>query len=83
MSPRRAASVLLVDDHALMRAGLRGLITAAGDMRVVGQAAVDPAPVDQRSEALRLGAAAGQEVAQAGRSRHPRHRPSAARAPSS
>lgn len=31
--------VLLVDDHALMRAGLRGLITAAGDMRVVGVAA--------------------------------------------
>ena len=31
--------VLLVDDHALMRAGLRGLIASAGDMRVVGLAA--------------------------------------------
>ena len=28
--------VLLVDDHALMRAGLRGLIDGADDMRVVG-----------------------------------------------
>ena len=31
--------VLVVDDHALMRTGLSGLITAAGDMRVVGTAA--------------------------------------------
>jgi DNA-binding NarL/FixJ family response regulator len=31
--------VLVVDDHALMRAGLRGVIVAAGDMRVVGMAA--------------------------------------------
>jgi DNA-binding NarL/FixJ family response regulator len=31
--------VLLVDDHALMRAGLRALIAASGDMRVVGLAA--------------------------------------------
>ena len=31
--------VLVVDDHALMRAGLRGVIAAAGDMRVVGLAA--------------------------------------------
>jgi DNA-binding NarL/FixJ family response regulator len=31
--------VLVVDDHALMRAGLRGVIAAAGDMRVVGMAA--------------------------------------------
>ncbi len=31
--------VLVVDDHALMRAGLRGVIAAAGDMRVVGVAA--------------------------------------------
>jgi DNA-binding NarL/FixJ family response regulator len=31
--------VLVVDDHALMRAGLRGVIAAAEDMRVVGMAA--------------------------------------------
>jgi DNA-binding NarL/FixJ family response regulator len=31
--------VLVVDDHALMRAGLRGVIAGAGDMRVVGLAA--------------------------------------------
>lgn len=31
--------VLVVDDHALMRAGLSGLIESAGDMRVVGLAA--------------------------------------------
>jgi DNA-binding NarL/FixJ family response regulator len=31
--------VLVVDDHALMRSGLSGLITSSGDMRVVGTAA--------------------------------------------
>jgi DNA-binding NarL/FixJ family response regulator len=31
--------VLVVDDHSLMRAGLRGLIDGADDMRVVGMAA--------------------------------------------
>jgi DNA-binding NarL/FixJ family response regulator len=31
--------VLVVDDHALMRSGLAGLIAAADDMRVVGTAA--------------------------------------------
>jgi DNA-binding NarL/FixJ family response regulator len=31
--------VLVVDDHALMRAGLRGVIAAAEDMRLVGMAA--------------------------------------------
>jgi DNA-binding NarL/FixJ family response regulator len=31
--------ILLVDDHALVRAGLRGVIGAADDMRVVGAAA--------------------------------------------
>ena len=31
--------VLVVDDHALMRAGLSGLIEGAADMRVVGLAA--------------------------------------------
>jgi two-component system, NarL family, invasion response regulator UvrY len=31
--------VLLVDDHALVRAGLRGLLQAAGQIEVVGEAA--------------------------------------------
>jgi DNA-binding NarL/FixJ family response regulator len=31
--------VLVVDDHALMRAGLRGVIAGDGDMRVVGMVA--------------------------------------------
>ena len=31
--------VLVVDDHALMRAGLRGVIAGGGDMRVVGMVA--------------------------------------------
>lgn len=30
--------VLLVDDHPIVRAGIRGLIDAQGDMRVVGEA---------------------------------------------
>ena len=30
--------VLLADDHAIIRAGLRSLLEAAGDMRVVGEA---------------------------------------------
>ncbi|HRW20056.1 MAG TPA: response regulator transcription factor [Dermatophilaceae bacterium] len=32
-------TVVLVDDHRLVRAGLRGIIDAAGDLRVVGEAA--------------------------------------------
>lgn len=31
--------VLVVDDHAMMRAGLRRVIAGAGDMRVIGMAA--------------------------------------------
>lgn len=38
--------VLLVDDHALMRAGLRTLVDAAPDMRVVGAAADGLAALD-------------------------------------
>jgi DNA-binding NarL/FixJ family response regulator len=32
-------TVLIVDDHPLVRAGLRGIIEAAGDLTVVGEAA--------------------------------------------
>ena len=39
--------VLVVDDHALMRTGLSGLIAAAGDMRVVGTAADGAEAVEQ------------------------------------
>jgi len=43
--------VLLVDDHALMRAGLHALIEGAGDMRVVG-AASDGAEALERAREL-------------------------------
>lgn len=39
--------VLVVDDHALMRTGLSGLIAGAGDMRVVGTAADGAEAVEQ------------------------------------
>ena len=39
--------VLVVDDHALIRTGLSGLIAAAGDMRVVGTAADGAEAVEQ------------------------------------
>ena len=42
--------VLLVDDHALMRAGLRALIEDAGDMRVVGAAADGAGAIDRAHE---------------------------------
>ena len=42
--------VLLVDDHALMRAGLRALIEDAGDMRVVGAAADGAEAIDRAHE---------------------------------
>jgi DNA-binding NarL/FixJ family response regulator len=44
--------VLLVDDHALMRAGLHALIESAGGMRVVG-AASDGAEALERARELR------------------------------
>ena len=47
--------VLVVDDHALMRAGLRGLISAAEDLRVVGMAA-------DGAQALAAVAATGPDV---------------------
>jgi DNA-binding NarL/FixJ family response regulator len=43
--------VLLADDHALMRDGLRGMLDAQPDMEVVGEAADGAAAVD---EAIRL-----------------------------
>ncbi len=38
MLPTAALRILLVDDHALVRAGLRGLLELAGDITVVGEA---------------------------------------------
>ena len=55
MTEAAVIDVLVVDDHALMRAGLRGLIEAAGDMRVVGMAA-------DGAEALGLVATASPQV---------------------
>ncbi len=37
--PPRSTTVVLVDDHRLVRAGLRGIIDAAADLTVVGEAA--------------------------------------------
>jgi DNA-binding NarL/FixJ family response regulator len=37
--PERSLGIFLVDDHALLRAGLRALIEIQPDMRVVGEAA--------------------------------------------
>ena len=47
MTEAAVIDVLVVDDHALMRAGLRGLIEGAGDMRVVGMAADGSEALDQ------------------------------------
>jgi two-component system, NarL family, response regulator NreC len=44
--------ILLVDDHAVLRAGLRALLNAESDMEVVGEAANGREAVD-RAEALR------------------------------
>jgi two-component system, NarL family, response regulator NreC len=38
LEPKRKTRVLLVDDHAVLRAGLRALINAEPDMEVVGEA---------------------------------------------
>ncbi|QEW01180.1 response regulator transcription factor [Microbacterium caowuchunii] len=42
--------VLLVDDHAMMRAGFRTILRAAGDMEVVGEAATGAEAVEQARE---------------------------------
>ena len=39
MSETPSVTVVLVDDHRLVRAGLRGIIDATPDLRVVGEAA--------------------------------------------
>ena len=43
--------VLVADDHALMRSGLRGMLDAEADIEVVGEAEDGAAAVD---EAIRL-----------------------------
>jgi DNA-binding NarL/FixJ family response regulator len=47
MSPIR---ILLVDDHAVMRAGLRALLAAEPDMQVVGEAATGEEAVERAAE---------------------------------
>jgi len=42
--------VLLVDDHAMMRAGFRTILQAAGDMEVVGEAATGAEAVERARE---------------------------------
>jgi DNA-binding NarL/FixJ family response regulator len=39
MTASNEITILLADDHALMRSGLRGMLEAQDDMRVVGEAA--------------------------------------------
>lgn len=50
--PTPPIRILLVDDHAVMRAGLRALLTAEPDMAVVGEAATGEEGVEQ-AELLR------------------------------
>jgi DNA-binding NarL/FixJ family response regulator len=38
MNPSKRIRILLADDHAVLRAGLRALLTAQGDLEVVGEA---------------------------------------------
>lgn len=38
-------SVVLVDDHVIVREGLRGMLSAEGDLRVVGEAGAGPEAV--------------------------------------
>jgi len=47
MTPPRRIRILLADDHAVLRAGLRVLLSAQADLEVVGEAA-------EGAEALRL-----------------------------
>jgi DNA-binding NarL/FixJ family response regulator len=43
----KTITVLLADDHTLVREGLRALLEAAGDIRVVGEASTGREAVDQ------------------------------------
>ena len=38
-SPQKALTVLLVDDHAMMRQGLRSVLEAHADIQIIGEAA--------------------------------------------
>src|ERR1700689_2487287 len=50
MTPKEFISVVIADDHAILRSGLRMLLSAQPDMKVVGEAADG----DQTMEQLRL-----------------------------
>lgn len=49
---RRMIQVLLADDHAIVRAGLRALLDATGDMNVIGEADNGPQAI-RETERLR------------------------------
>lgn len=49
---RRMIQVLLADDHAIVRAGLRALLDATGDMNVIGEAENGPQAI-RETERLR------------------------------
>ncbi|HQY32007.1 MAG TPA: response regulator transcription factor [Thermomicrobiales bacterium] len=44
--PNRQITIVLADDHAIVRAGLRALLESQPDMRVVGEAGDGPAAVE-------------------------------------
>ncbi len=46
------AKILIVDDHALMREGIRSMVESAGDLEVVGEAADGAEAVDRVRELL-------------------------------
>jgi DNA-binding NarL/FixJ family response regulator len=49
-SPADRTTVLIVDDHALVRDGLRGILEAQGDMQVVGEAGDSAATIALAAE---------------------------------
>jgi DNA-binding NarL/FixJ family response regulator len=48
--PADHTTILIVDDHALVRDGLRGILEAQGDMRVVGEAGDSAATIALAAE---------------------------------
>jgi DNA-binding NarL/FixJ family response regulator len=48
--PADRTTILIVDDHALVRDGLRGILEAQGDMRVVGEAGDSAATIALAAE---------------------------------